>query len=278
MGSEMCIRDSYESWESIQQNGLDALIISGANVTHANLSEEIFWDPLIKVIDWAEQNVTSTLCSCLTTHAVLQFRYGTQRRSLNQKMWGVFPHRVCDGEHPLVSDINTEFNVPHSRFNEVSPAQFRDVGLHVLVEGDVPGVQLAVSPDGFRMVFFQGHPEYDRISLMKEYKREVGRYINRHRETFPPFPENYFDSHCCALLDEYRVKVDEALNNNQPVPLFPEEYLVGRLQNTWHDSGEAIVGNWVGAVYQLTHTERRKPYMDGINVDDPLAWLGSRSQ
>lgn len=263
----------YEPWESIQQAGLDALIISGANVTRSNLAEEVFWDPLIRVIDWAQQHVTSTLCSCLATHAVLQFRYDIRRRGLADKMWGVFPHQVVQDTHPLVSDINTEFNVPHSRFNEVAPDQFRDAGLHVLVEGKVPGVQLAVSPDGFRMVFFQGHPEYDKISLMKEYKREVGLYINNHRKTFPPVPANYFDLQSKALLDEYRGMVDDAIANNQPVPRFPEHHLLDRLNNTWHDSGEAIVGNWVGAVYQLTHTERKKPFMDGVDGADPLAWL-----
>ncbi len=268
----------YEPLETILATGLDALIISGANVTHANLSEEIFWDPLIKVIDWAEQNVTSTLCSCLTTHAVMQFRYGIQRRGLNEKMWGVFAHRVDDRSHPLVSDINSRFDVPHSRFNEISPTQFREAGLQVLVEGEVPGVQLAVSPDGFRMVFFQGHPEYDRISLMKEYKREVGLYINKLRETFPPFPENYFDSHCQALLNEYRILVEEAMVRNQAVPQFPEQHLVERLENTWHDSGEAIVGNWIGTVYQLTHSDRKKPFMDTIDPNNPLASLDSRHQ
>jgi len=169
----------YEPLEQIKEQGLDALIVSGANVTRPNLSEEIFWEPLIDVLDWADTHVTSTLCSCLASHAVLQFRYNQPRQQLAEKRWGVYSHEVLDSSHPLVSDINTRFDVPHSRFNEVSVEQFREAGLHILVAGQEPGVQLAVSADGFRNVFFQGHPEYDRVSLLKEFKREVGLYIDR---------------------------------------------------------------------------------------------------
>ncbi len=270
----------YESVDEIREQGLDALIISGANVTRPNLSEEIFWEPLIKIIDWAATHVTSTLCSCLASHAVLQFRFEQRRRLLSEKKWGVFTHEVTNPTHPLVSNINTRFDVPHSRFNEVRPEQFREAGLHVLVEGDEPGVQLAVSPDGFRMVFFQGHPEYDRISLLKEYKREIGLYLDGMRPDYPPVPDHYFDRHCVALLEEYRVSVEKngSETGDNKLPTFPEDRLLARLHNTWHDSGEAIVGTWIGHVYQLTHSDRLLPFMDGVDPQDPLGWLKRVSQ
>lgn len=262
----------YESFESIKAAGLDALIISGANVTEPNLASEVFWDPLIEVIDWAEENVTSTLCSCLATHAVLQFRYNEKRIGLAEKMWGVFDHSVVERSHPLVHDTNTLMRVPHSRFNEVTREQFERAGLHVLIEGEQPGVQLAVSPDGFTMVFFQGHPEYDEISLMKEYKREVGLYINHTRDSYPPFPAGYFDTFSQALLQEYELQVRDHRQRGVESPAFPEAQLRSRLNNTWHDSGEAVVGNWIGLVYQLTHAERGRQFMDGIDRRNPLGW------
>ena len=146
------------------------------------------------MIDWASEKVTSTLCSCLATHAVLQFRYGQHRSGCREKCWGVFPHRVVDRTHPLVYDVNTLFDVPHSRFNEIGRAQFEAAGLWMLAESAEAGVHLAVSADGFRQVFFQGHPEYDTISLLKEYKREVKRFAAGARPDYPPFPENYFDA------------------------------------------------------------------------------------
>src|SRR3990172_632212 len=72
----------YESFDQIKEQGLDALIITGANVTQPDLALEPFWKPLKQVVDWAHDHVTSTLCSCLATHAVLQFRYGKKRRHL----------------------------------------------------------------------------------------------------------------------------------------------------------------------------------------------------
>ncbi len=257
----------YQDFNDIKAQGLDALIITGANVTQPELSKEPFWKPLIEVIDWAYENVTSTICSCLATHAVMQFRYQQKRQRLSEKMWGVFSHQVLDRNHPLVSGVDTRFNVPHSRFNDVSHSQFTLAGLKVLVESEKAGVHLAVSEDLFRLVFFQGHPEYDAISLLKEYKREVKRYLGGDISVYPPLPEHYFCKQCQAILEEYR----SALGAGQAtLEDFPEQLLLERLDNTWHDSAEAVISNWIGKVYQVTNKRRDLPFMEGIDRTDPL--------
>lgn len=268
----------YEPFEKIRAEGLDALIITGANVTHPDLAQEPFWEPLIEVIDWAMENVTSTLCSCLATHAVMQFRYGQTRVKQPAKIWGVFPHRVVEKRHPLVCDVNTRFDVPHSRWNDVSRAQFEAAGLHVLVESETAGVHLAVSPDGLRGVFFQGHPEYDTISLLKEYKRDLLLHAQGRLAERPPFPANYLKHREQAILDEYAARLSAACELGRPLPEFPEKLVGARLDNTWHDTAEAVVGNWIGCVYQVTHRDRRRPFMEGIDPDDPLmlGWAGGR--
>ena len=43
----------YEPFEKIRAEGLDALIITGANVSGEDLSREPFWGPLSEVIAWA---------------------------------------------------------------------------------------------------------------------------------------------------------------------------------------------------------------------------------
>lgn len=254
----------YESFDTIREAGLDALIITGANVSQPNLADEAFWQPMIEVIDWAWDNVTSTLCSCLATHAVMQFRYGQTRVKQPKKIWGVFEHRVTDARHPLVADINTRFDVPHSRWNDISRAQFQAAGVHVLAESREAGVHLAVSPDGLRTVFFQGHPEYDTVSLLKEYKRDL-LLAASDKQACPPFPVGVFDTQSQALLAEYasRLTAGEALE-------FPESRLVPRLDNTWHDTAEGVVGNWIGCVYQVTHRERGLPFMPGVDPNNPL--------
>ena len=261
----------YRSFAEIRAEGLDALIITGANMIGQEIAAQPFWEPLSEVLEWAYENVTSTLCSCLATHAVLQFRYGQRRGPLAAgKRWGVFPHRVVERKHPLVNGVNTRFDVPHSRFNEVYPAQFERAGLRILAVSEDGDVHLAVSEDGFRLVFFQGHPEYDLISLMKEYKREVGCYVNGQRTQYPPFPEHYFSQKCRAILEEYQDRLLIAAAKGKPLPEFPEALLIPRLDNTWHDTAEAVINNWIGNVYQVTHADRQRPFDEGVNPDDPL--------
>ena len=259
----------YETFDKVREAGLDALIITGANVVGPRLDNQSFWEPLKAVADWALEHVTSTLCSCLATHAVLQFRHGKQRIPQDDKVWGVFPHRVVDKRHPLVNDVNTRFDVPHSRWNAVTPEQFRDAGLHVLVKSR-EGVHLATSADGLRVVFFQGHPEYDTVSLLKEYKREVLLWADGQRDDYPPFPANYLGRRARAILNEYRLQLDDACRAGKTLPLFPEARLIETLDNTWHDTAEAVVGNWMGLVYQVTHSDRRIPFMEGVDPDNPL--------
>jgi len=165
--------------------------------------------------------------------------------------------------------------VPHSRFNNISAEQFQQAGLHVLVESNEAGVHLAVSPDGFRVVYFQGHPEYDTVSLLKEYKREVQHFTAGERSDYPPFPENYIKPRDQAILNEYRQHLDAARAAGAAVPEFPEQLVAGRIDNTWHDAAEGIVGNWIGLVYQLTHEQRNLPFMDGVDPQNPLAldWI-----
>ena len=224
---------------------------------------------------WAHENVTSTLCSCLATHASLELIYNQPRYRLNNKRWGVYSHRVTDKAHPLVHGINTRFDVPHSRFNQIDQSQFEKAGLHVLAESKDAGVQMAVSADGFRTIYFQGHPEYDSISLLKEYKREVGQFalaLNRGEEVeYPPFPVNYFDQHTQAIFDEYQYRLIDAIDKAQKeLPTFPEALILDRIDNSWHDTAAAILANWMGLVYQVTNMDRRLPFMDDINPDDPL--------
>jgi homoserine O-succinyltransferase len=260
----------YESFEKIKQDGLDALIITGANVSHPDLAQEAFWEPLTEVVDWAHENVTSVLCSCLATHAVVQSHHGQKRTQMGDKLWGVFNHRVKDGSHPLVNDVNTRFDVPHSRYNQITRDQFIQAGLKILVESEEAGIHLAVSGDGLRVVYFQGHPEYDTISLLKEYKREVNLYAAAVRDDYPPFPQNYFSLRSQAIFEEYRERLIQARAQGKPLPEFPEPLVIDSLDNTWHDTAEAVIGNWIGLVYQVTHHDRKLPFMEGIDPGDPL--------
>jgi len=260
----------YSSFDQLREDGLDALIITGANVATPDLSAEPFWEPLVEVVDWAQHNVTSVLCSCLATHALLKHLHGIERRPLPKKCWGVFSHRICDPRHPLLREINTRFDAPHSRFNDISRSQLEAAGLRVLAESDEGGVLMAASPDGFRIVYFQGHPEYDVNSLLKEYKREVGRFLAGELRAPPPFPEHYFPDDAAALVQDYVERATRTRAEHEPLPEMPERTIDELLDNTWGDTAKAIVNNWLGLVYKFTDLDRKKQFMEGVDPNDPL--------
>ena len=260
----------YNSFGELKDSGIDALIITGANVANPNLDDEPFWDPLMEVVDWARENVASTLCSCLATHAVLKRFYGIERQPMPEKKWGVFDHHVAYPGHPMLRGINTRFDVPHSRFNDISRKQLESAGLSVLVESEEGGVHMAVSQDHFRAVFFQGHPEYDQNSLLKEYKREVYRYLKGETPHSPPFPKHCFPEKAKAATDRFMSQAQAALRRGEPMPEFIDDEIAPLLDNTWGDTGRSIISNWLGLVYQMTNLDRKLPYMDGVDPDDPL--------
>lgn len=258
----------YSRFEQLQAAGLDALIITGANVSNPDLEQEAFWQPLISVVDWASENVASILCSCLATHALLKARHGISRTPLPAKRWGVYSHRITTPGHPLLRDVNTRFDAPHSRHNEISAAQLEAAGLTVLAASHSGGVHLAVSPDGCREIYFQGHPEYDKISLLKEYKRELLRYQAGQRADEPPLPENYLSPEAQRALSE--ATAGDLANGASGDTL---EHLVGpHLDNTWGDTAKALFNNWLGMVYQLTSLDRHQQFMTDVDPTDPLGW------
>jgi homoserine O-succinyltransferase len=262
----------YTTFKRVKQVGLDALIITGANVANPSLDQEDFWHPLTEVIEWARLNVTSTLCSCLATHALMKYFHGIERVRRSSKKWGVFEHRVTEPQHPLLREINTRFDVPHSRWNSITREHFEDAGLTVLIESADGGIHMAVSPDQLRMVYFQGHPEYDINSLLKEYKRDLlGYFAGKNAQ--PPFPENYFPIEARELAERFTRAAQLALENGAALPAFPEDGFLPYLDNTWGDTARAIFNNWLGSVYQVTSLDRHIPFDEGIDPDNPLGIL-----
>lgn len=260
----------YCKFDDLKEQGLDALIITGANVANPKLEDEPFWKPLMDVVRWADENVASTLCSCLATHALLKYQYGIDRQPLAQKRWGVYSHRISQPGHPLLRGINTRFDVPHSRYNDISRQQLEDAGLTILADGEQGGVHMAVSPDQFRTIFFQGHPEYDLSSLLKEYKREVLRYLAGELEAPPAYPDHYFSAQAERIAERFLEQAELAHSRGEALPDFLENDLKGLLDNTWGDTAKAMVNNWLGLVYQLTNLDRTRQFMEGVDPLDPL--------
>lgn len=267
------INNFYASFEDLKAQGLDALILSGANPALEKITEEPFWEPLENVVHWAKDNVCSIMCSCLATHAIVQQLWGFERYKLPQRRWGVYSNRITNHNHPLTVNIDSRFDTPHSHIYEVNSKQFRDAGLIILAESKESDIHLGVSPDGLRFVFFQGHPEYDAVSLLKEYKREVVRYIEGIRSDYPLYPENYFFDEAMEVLNNFEKEIASCNGNYENLRPFPEEDIAKLIDITWADTGKAIINNWLGLVYQVAHRQRGKVFMDGIDPDNPLAQI-----
>jgi homoserine O-succinyltransferase len=157
--------------------------------------------------------------------------------------------------------MNTVFDVPHSRYSDLSWDQFRKAGMKILVNSHEGGVHMATSCDGFRLVCFQGHQEYDTVSLLKEYRRDM-ILVAQGKMKAAPFPLHYFSSEAMEIIERWK--------DNPDPHQFPEMEITPFIENTWHDSARAIIGNWIGKVYQTTNMDRRKQYMDGIDPENPL--------
>jgi homoserine O-succinyltransferase len=171
---------------------IDGLIVTGAEPNAATLSEEPFWQDLTAVIDWAETNTRSTIWSCLAAHAAVLHLDGIKRQRLDTKCSGVFDcARLTDDW--LMKDTPSPLKISHSRLNALRKGDLAAAGYRVLTESPEAGIDIFTKQMRSQFVFFQGHPEYDALSLQREYLRDITRFIAGQRDTYPAFPQGYFD-------------------------------------------------------------------------------------
>jgi homoserine O-succinyltransferase len=164
---------------------LDGLIVTGAEPNAATLPEEPFWRELTDIIDWAEANTRSTIWSCLAAHA------------------GVYDcAKVSD--HWLTADVASPLQVAHSRLNEVHDHDLSAHGYQLLTASAEAGVDIFAKALRSQFIFFHGHPEYDPLSLEREYLRDISRFLAGERDTYPPFPAGYFDTETEARLASFQ--------------------------------------------------------------------------
>jgi homoserine O-succinyltransferase len=244
----------YFSFETLRDEGLHALIITGANPATSDITDEAFWSPLIDVIDWSRDNVESVICSCLATHAVLHHYHQVNRIELPQRRWGVFEHRVLVDDHPLLAGVEAPVLAPHSHRYDIPREAMESAGQTVLIAGAEAGVHMAVSEDQFRFVFFQGHPEYDSISLVEAFQRAVAKFLSGNRSVYPPFPEHYLDSAAKERLEAYQRQATESESEFATLPVFPEAEFGDVCFNSWAGAGKVIYRNWLAEVMRRVYS------------------------
>jgi len=234
----------YFGLDELWNSPADGIIVTGTEPRQPCLKDEPYWSSLTNVLDWAERNTISTALSCLAAHASVLHCDGINRHRLPDKQFGVFDSaRACD--HPLTSRIAGRIRFPHSRWNEVRANELASCGYTILTQSAAAGVDSFVKKKKKSLfVYFQGHPEYGALTLLKEYRRDIKRFLGCERETFPTMPLGYFDHAATKLLKDFQ---EAGLSNRrqETLALFPEAALVRGLQNTWRSAAASVYRNWL---------------------------------
>ena len=209
----------YLTFDEIKHKKFDGMIITGAPIEHMEFETVEYWQELTEIMDWTKTNVTSTFHICWGAQAGLYYHYGVRKVWLPKKISGVYEHNVLNRKIPLVRGFDDVFLAPHSRHTESSPEDIRNnENLIVLAESEDVGDLLVMDKDGSK-IFVLGHLEYDRLTLDKEYKRDLNKGIN------PEIPYNYYKN------DDITVKPNL----------------------TWRATSNCLYSNWLNYyVYQIT--------------------------
>lgn len=217
--SRIHMQKFYSYFDDIKNNKYDGMIITGAPVEHLEFNEVDYWDELCTIMEWSKTNVYSTFHICWGAQAGLYYHYGINKKKLDKKMFGIFPHKSLDVTHPLMRGLDDEYFVPHSRHTTVDRQDIAQVKeLQIISYSDIAGVHI-VSDMDCRQFFVTGHSEYDRDTLAKEYFRDKNKGLDIEK------PYNYFPND------------DENL-----VPIM-----------NWKSSANIIFSNWLNYfVYQKT--------------------------
>ena len=197
--------DFYKTFDEIENEKFDGMIITGAPVENMVFEEVDYWDELTSVMEWSKSHVTSTLHICWGAQAGLYYHYGIKKHRLEKKMSGVFEHRVQKKKNKLVRGFDETFFAPHSRHTETRIEEVKAVPeLDIIAVSDEAGLYLAASKDG-KHVFVMGHSEYDADTLDKEYKRDSECGLN------PEIPVNYYKNNNPLLRPVMRWRAHSTL-------------------------------------------------------------------
>jgi homoserine O-succinyltransferase/O-acetyltransferase len=250
--------------EDLLAEPLDALIITGTEPKQALLSDEPYWHRFAQTVEFARRHTHASIWSCLAAHAAVETLDGLRRERLPEKRCGVYPHEVLSG-HDLLAQIKTPLFMPHSRWNQLSAEALRRAGYTLLSWSREAGADAFVKEYGSLFLFFQGHPEYEDTTLLKEYRRDVGRYLNSHQSHYPTLPVGYFSADATGHLEAFRTR---ALQQRSPETLdrFPFAEVAAALTNTWETAAVAIYRNW------LRHINANRT---AARVPEPVSLAGS---
>ncbi len=244
---------SYWPIDELLRQPLDGLIVTGLEPRAPRLTDEPYWCRLRELLAWAEDHTFSSVWSCLAAHAAVQMLDGIERQRLGEKRFGVFKHPTLKA-HPLAWGLRTPLCTPHSRWNEVPVAALQSAGYTVVSSSPDNGADLFVKERRSLFVFFQGHPEYEKTTLLKEYRRDIGRFLRGQQPQYPGMPFGYFTAEAAALLNEFRTRAIIEPSADL-LASFPMNTVSVSLQNSWSGTAVTIYRNWLSSIAAAKRAE-----------------------
>jgi len=176
----------YKTFDEIKNDKFDGMIMTGAPVEQMDFEEVLYWEEMKGIMDWASENVTSVLFICWAAQAGLYHHYGIPKHQLDEKLFGVYKHQVCNREYPIIRGFDDVFSVPHSRNTEIKRADIEKVKeLEIVSDSEKAGIYIVAAKNKSR-IFVTGHSEYDLLTLQTEYERDLKKGLKI------TVPENYF--------------------------------------------------------------------------------------
>ena len=241
--AKMYLEEFHEPVASLLDNPVDGLIVTGTEPRAPVLTDEPYWNGLAELVEWAGDNTVSTIFSCLAAHAAVLHLDDIQRYPVGGKLSGVFECSKVD-PHPLLSGIPASWHVPHSRYNGLPESRLTARGYQILSASDRAGADMFVRQSSSLFVFLQGHPEYDRFALFREYRRDVARFLTGERDVYPEMPVSYFDDDTAIEMAALRQR---ALQHRgaELLDSLPGDINGACIRHAWHETAVAIFANWV---------------------------------
>ncbi len=239
------VAQDYQPIELIYTERPDGLIVTGTEPIASDLRSETYWGALAELIGWAEGAAASALLSCLAAHAAALLFDDIERETLAAKCSGVFVQEVTP-DHPLTEGLGRLVNMPHSRLNDLPSALLQKGGYTNLIESPEMNWTLAVKDRGCcTFVLVQGHPEYSTTSLLREYRRDLQRFLRHERSEMPVIPVGYLDLESQQLLESFAARALASTSEVDLINEFPFDVVAERLVNTWQDAGTRLFANWL---------------------------------
>jgi len=248
----------YSVIDTLFDTHVDALIVTGMEPQATRLQDEPSWPSLTKLVDWAKRNATPVLWSCLAAHAAVLRLDGISRSPLGSKMSGLFECDAVSTSHPLMTRLPARWTTPHSRHYGVSEALLVDNGYQTLSRSPEAGPDIFVKNSDVPFVFFQGHPEYDSDTLLREYKRDLRRYFAGGQVQCPMPPRRYFDRDMEAALAGLREQALEARGDATILEDILRLISGVAPPDAWQNPAAQLFANWLTAVAERGGSFRRQ--------------------